>query len=113
MNRIGTPTGSRIRTLTLFALTVCAAAGAPVAVSAQSELHVLEQRPAVPGAEDFSYYAQETPGLFIWLGIVPEGTDPANAPATHPLFFADEGSLPIGVRALAHLTVDYLTSRGS
>ncbi|MGH7448031.1 MAG: amidohydrolase [Longimicrobiales bacterium] len=72
------------------------------------------QRPAVLGAEDFSYYAQETPGLFLWLGIVPEGRDPADAPANHsPLFFADEGALPIGVRALTHLAVDYMTSRGN
>lgn len=73
-----------------------------------------EQRPAVLGAEDFSYYAQETPGLFLWLGIVPEGRDPADAPSNHsPLFFADEGALPIGVRTLAHLAVDYMVSRGN
>jgi amidohydrolase len=72
------------------------------------------QRPAVLGAEDFSYYAQETPGLFLWLGIVPEGQDPATAPSNHsPLFLADEGALPIGVRALTHLTVDYMLSRGN
>ena len=72
------------------------------------------ERPAVLGAEDFSYYAQETPGLFLWLGIVPEGRDPATAPANHsPLFFADEGALPIGVRALAHLAVDYMTAQGN
>ena len=72
------------------------------------------QRPAVLGAEDFSYYAQETPGLFLWLGIVPEGRDADTAPSNHsPLFFADEGALPIGVRALAHLAVDYMTSGGN
>ncbi|CAN5709506.1 M20 family metallopeptidase [soil metagenome] len=73
-----------------------------------------EQRPAVLGAEDFSYYAQQTPGLFFWLGIVPEGLDPADAPSNHsPLFFADEGALPIGVRALAHLAVDFMMSRAN
>jgi len=72
------------------------------------------ERPAVLGAEDFSYYAQETPGLFVWLGITPEGQDPVTAPSNHsPLFFADEAALPIGVRALAHLAVDYMTSQGS
>ncbi len=71
----------------------------------------VEQRPAVLGAEDFSYYAQETPGLFLWLGIVPEGQDPAKAPQNHsPLFFADEKALLTGVRAMAHLTSDYLSS---
>jgi amidohydrolase len=72
------------------------------------------QRPAVLGAEDFSYLAQETPGLFLWLGIVPEGRDEATAPANHsPMFFADERALPIGVRALAHLAVAYKTSQGN
>src|SRR5690606_1289166 len=72
------------------------------------------ERPAVLGAEDFSYYAQETPGLFVWLGITPEGQDPETAPSNHsPLFFADEAALPIGVRALAHLAVDYMTSQES
>ena len=73
-----------------------------------------QERPAVLGAEDFSYYAQQTPGLFLWLGIVPEGQDPAKAPANHsPLFFADEGALPIGVRALTHLAVDFMSTGGN
>ena len=65
------------------------------------------------GAEDFSYYAQEVPGLFLFLGVTPEGQDPATAPANHsPLFFADEGALPVGVRALANLTVEYMARGG-
>ena len=65
------------------------------------------------GAEDFSYYAQEVPGLFLFLGVTPEGQDPATAPANHsPLFFADEGALPVGVRALASLAVEYMTRSG-
>ncbi|HEX6132447.1 MAG TPA: amidohydrolase [Longimicrobiales bacterium] len=72
------------------------------------------EAPWVLGAEDFSYYAQETPGLFLWLGIVPEGQDPETAPSNHsPLFFADEGALPVGVRALTHLTIDFMTSRAA
>ncbi|MGH7443517.1 MAG: amidohydrolase, partial [Longimicrobiales bacterium] len=70
--------------------------------------------PAVLGAEDFSYYAEQTPGLFLWLGITPEGQDPDTAPSNHsPLFFADEGALPVGMRALAYLTVDYMTAEGN
>ncbi len=72
------------------------------------------QASPVLGAEDFSYYAQETPGLFLWLGIVPDGQDAAAAPANHsPLFYADEGALPVGVRALSHLAVDYMLSQGT
>jgi amidohydrolase len=65
--------------------------------------------PPILGAEDFSFFAQQVPGLFFFLGIVPQGRDPTTAPPNHsPLFFADEAALPIGVRALAHLAVDFL-----
>jgi len=60
-------------------------------------------------SEDFSYFAQRVPGMFVNLGIVPPGEDPAKAPANHsPLFFADERALPVGVRTMAGLAVDYL-----
>ncbi len=61
------------------------------------------------GGEDFSYFANEVPGFFFFLGTVPEGQDPATAPANHsPQFFVDESTLPVGVRALANLAVEYL-----
>jgi len=60
-------------------------------------------------SEDFSYYQQKIPGLFFYLGIVPKGQDPSAAPRNHsPSFFADEAALPIGVRALANLALDWL-----
>jgi amidohydrolase len=63
-------------------------------------------------AEDFAYYQQKVPGLFFFLGITPRGVDPATAPQNHsPLFFADESALPVGVRALTNLALDYLYSR--
>ena len=63
-------------------------------------------------AEDFSYFQQEVPGLFFFLGVTPEDQDPATAPINHsPLFFADEQALPVGVRALTNLTLDYMTAR--
>ncbi len=62
-------------------------------------------------AEDFSEFQKVVPGLFMFLGIVPEGTDPRLAPSNHsPLFFADEGALPVGVRTMAGLALDYLAS---
>ena len=65
----------------------------------------------VTGAEDFSYFAQEVPGLYFFLGITPLDQDPDTAPRNHsPYFFADEGALPVGVRALASLAVDYMTA---
>jgi amidohydrolase len=63
----------------------------------------------VTGAEDFSYFQQKIPGLYFFLGVTPDGTNPATAAKNHsPLFFADEKALPVGVRALTQLTLDYM-----
>jgi amidohydrolase len=60
-------------------------------------------------AEDFSRYQEKVPGMFMFLGVTPRGTDPAAAPSNHsPLFDVDESALPVGVRTLASLAVDYL-----
>jgi amidohydrolase len=62
-------------------------------------------------AEDFSEYAIRTPGLFLFLGNVPPGTDANDAPANHsPLFDTHEPNLEVGVRLFSNLVVDYLQS---
>lgn len=66
---------------------------------------------AITGAEDFSLYQKEVPGLFFFLGITSEGG--ASVPNHSPHFYADEGALPVGVRALAGLAADYLLDRSS
>lgn len=63
-------------------------------------------------AEDFSVYQKRVPGIFFFLGITPKGQDPKTAAPNHsPRFFADESALPVGVRALSNLAVDYLLGR--
>ena len=63
-------------------------------------------------SEDFSLFQQKVPGMFFFLGGVPKGQDPAAAAKNHsPNFFVDEGALPVGVKALVNLTVDYLSSK--
>ena len=63
-------------------------------------------------AEDFSRYQQHIPGVFFFLGITPPGTDTSKVAPNHsPRFYVDEAALPVGVRVMAHLAVDYL-SRG-
>jgi amidohydrolase len=63
----------------------------------------------VLGAEDFSFFQQKVPGLFIWIGTRPKNQTAEEAPSNHsPLFFVDESGLALGVRALSHLAVDYL-----
>jgi amidohydrolase len=60
-------------------------------------------------SEDFSMYEQKVPGLYFALGILPEGSPEAGAAPNHsPRFYADEGALIVGVRALANLAADYM-----
>jgi amidohydrolase len=60
-------------------------------------------------AEDFSAYAQRVPGMFFFVGVTPPGAVNDTVAANHsPRFYADEAALPVGLRAMAHLAVDYL-----
>ncbi len=65
--------------------------------------------PPTMGAEDFSEFQARVPGLFVFLGVVPAGQDLSKVAPNHsPFFFADEGALPVGVRTMTQLAVDYL-----
>ncbi|MCZ8206114.1 amidohydrolase [Gemmatimonas sp.] len=64
----------------------------------------------VMGSEDFPVFTREIPGIFFFLGVTPKDKDPNTVPVNHsPLFFADEGALITGVRAMTNLATDYLT----
>jgi amidohydrolase len=70
--------------------------------------------PKWTAADDFSVYQQRIPGFFFFVGIVPKGTDLNTAAPNHsPRFYMDESGLLLGVRALAHLTVEYLEAKQS
>jgi len=63
----------------------------------------------ITGAEDFSYYQQEIPGFFFFIGARPPGVAAADAIPNHsPLFYVDEDALLPAVQAMAGLAVDYL-----
>jgi amidohydrolase len=69
----------------------------------------VKEIPYVTGAEDFAYFGQKVPALFFFVGSTPEGVDAAQAPSNHsPQFYLDEGSLPVGLRAMMGVAVDYL-----
>ena len=97
----GYPVTMNDETLTRFA--------APVVERAAGKGKAYSGPPSL-GGEDFSYFANEVPGFFFFLGTVPVGQDPVKAPSNHsPHFFVDESTLPVGVRALGSLAVEYLT----
>jgi amidohydrolase len=78
------------------------ASGRPVSVS-----------PLQGASEDFSFYAQAVPGLFVFLGITPRNQDPATAAPNHsPNFFVDEPALVAGVRAMSSMALAFLTGTG-
>jgi metal-dependent amidase/aminoacylase/carboxypeptidase family protein len=60
-------------------------------------------------ADDYSFFAQQVPSLYFWIGITPPDRDPAQAAFNHsPLFYLDEAGMNTGVRALLALTLEYL-----
>ena len=68
------------------------------------------EQPRTTTAEDFSRYAMKVPGMIFSLGVTSPAKDPRTAAANHsPLFEADESALPVGVRLLAGLALDYLS----
>ena len=68
--------------------------------------------PKLTASEDFSFYAQEVPGLFIFLGATPVGQDASKAAYNHsPYFYVDESSFKVGTKALSQLAVDYLAMK--
>jgi amidohydrolase len=65
----------------------------------------------ITGSEDFSFFQQQVPGVFFFLGIAPENTPvEQTAPNHSPLFQVNEKALENGVRALTGLALDYLAT---
>jgi amidohydrolase len=65
--------------------------------------------PAVMGYEDFAYFQQQVPGMFLFLGARPPHlTKDEAAPNHSPLFVVDESAFTLGVRTLASLALDFL-----
>ncbi|GAA5524251.1 N-acetylcysteine deacetylase [Microbulbifer aestuariivivens] len=82
----------------------------PVLQALAGERRVMEV-PKVTGAEDFSYFANEIPGFYYFLGVTPKGTDPSKAASNHsPHFYVDEKALATGTEALTRLTLAYMAN---
>jgi amidohydrolase len=65
--------------------------------------------PAITGAEDFSYFAQEVPGLYFFVGAMTKGKDPKTVGDHHtPQFLMDDSAFKTGVNALCNLVFDYM-----
>jgi amidohydrolase len=71
----------------------------------------LKEIPPILGAEDFSYYGQQVPALFVFVGVRRPGASADEyAPNHSPRFKVDESGLKLGVRTLANLALDYMSA---
>ncbi|MEX1220747.1 MAG: amidohydrolase [Idiomarina sp.] len=77
-------------------------------VEAVASAEKVVEMPLITGAEDFSFYALEVPGMFVFLGATPPGENPAEAPSNHsPLFYVDEDALKTGTNLYINWALDY------
>ena len=76
--------------------------------AAGGENNVIVSKPST-GAEDFSFFAREVPGLFVFLGGMKPGTNLLDAPPHHtPDFQVEDSSMVLGVKTLCYLALDYM-----
>ncbi|HUG41821.1 MAG TPA: amidohydrolase [Longimicrobiales bacterium] len=66
-------------------------------------LHTL---PPTTGAEDFSYFAQRVPGMYFRLGTTKPGTTSGGLHT--PTMTADDSAIPVGIRAMTALVLDFM-----
>ncbi len=68
----------------------------------------------VTGAEDFSFFQEQIPGFFFYIGARPIEILPQDAIPNHsPRFYVDEAALVPAVKAMSQLAVDYLEMHAS
>ncbi|ANE51767.1 amidohydrolase [Flavisolibacter tropicus] len=63
---------------------------------------------AVMGAEDFSFFSEKIPSLYLYVGGMSANKDPKTTAAHHtPDFQIDESGMKTGVKTLVQLVLDY------
>jgi len=96
----GLPVTSNDEALTEFALPVLQRVYAP---------HRVFESPLITGAEDFSFFQQQIPGVYYFIGARSPDVPLSDAVPNHsPFFTVDEAVLVPAVRSLASLAVEYL-----
>lgn len=67
--------------------------------------NVLRTAPTM-GGEDFSYFANEIPGFYYWLGTTKPGSESGGLHT--PTYRGDDAAVIVGMRLMSNLIVDYL-----
>jgi amidohydrolase len=82
----------------------------PTLVRTAGQENVINSK-AVTGAEDFSFFQQEVPGVYLWVGGKPLDVSEEDSPAHHtPEFVVDDSGMKLGVKLLTNMTLDYMNS---
>lgn len=80
----------------------------PTLIKSAGRDNVIYSKP-VTGAEDFSFFQEKVPGLYMWIGGKPLDVPESQAPAHHtPEFYVDDSGMKTGVKLLIDLTTDYM-----
>jgi len=77
-----------------------------IAAAGKENVHVVK---ATTGGEDFSYFQEEVPGVYFFLG----GMTPGNKesfPHHTPDFKIDDSSMLLGIKTFCEMTIDYLNA---
>lgn len=75
-------------------------------VVGDARLHVLENNASA--SEDFAYYGQLMPSLFVFVGATPADQEMSKAAPNHnPLFIVDDATLKTGIESHIRFIMDY------
>jgi amidohydrolase len=82
----------------------------PTLVRTAGQENVINSK-AVTGAEDFSFFQEKVPGVYLWIGGKPLDVSEEDSPAHHtPEFYVDDSGMKLGVKLLTNLTLDYMAA---
>ncbi|PKB15585.1 amidohydrolase [Flavobacterium sp. 5] len=66
-------------------------------------------KPAITGAEDFSFFQKKVPGMYFFIGGLPKGADSKTSGPHHTSqFIIDDKALKTGLKSLSNLVLDYM-----
>ncbi len=76
-----------------------------IAADFMAEGEIQNTYPPSMGAEDFSFYLQNVPGAFFWLGMQPAGD--ISPSLHHPRFDFNDGVIPVAIRLHCEIARKY------
>lgn len=71
-----------------------------------SDIKEIAEYPMLSGSEDFAYYLEKVPGVFLCIGCKPKGVDEAHF-NHHPKFDIDEDALLVAAKSVGHIVCHY------